>query len=1170
MKINYLDLQAFGHFTGKSLDFSRSNASLNIVFGRNEAGKSTTMRALDCFFFGFGLKSPDAFVHSYKDLAVRAVLEVDSGRSLDLTRFKRNKNDLVNGDGQAVDPGLMNSLMSGLTRDMYTNMFGLDHQSLRQGAEQILKGGGHLGETLFAAASGITGLRLVLEDLRKKADELFKPRASSRPIWQGVQKISDLNRQLRELSVRPEEWRNLRNSLEKLQKDKQDVEARIRDLESSLHGHQRYYKARPHISAFHQLNAQLEELKSIPELSPDFTGKRVRILTTINRLTHDLEKLTRLENGLSRELGQIRVCDQTISFAGELERLFRQSPVIIAAREEISSLDPEISSLEGLANEKTRLLPETNLLDNPEILHPDPLRIKRIEAQAGELALLKDRLGQSQKEIRDSRRDLEFTAEQLSGLPFIPDAKKLEVLSRRMSMVPEILKRQSRSRTRIKKIRSQIEKGISSLGLWEGDAEKLAGLALPMRETIDSYDQEIAVTLQDMEFARKKISELQEYLAAKNSALSGLDPDQSIPDPDSLTRFRNLRDQSWSRIKSAWADNAQDKQEINEFALSPDFFRLADGFERNMTKADQTADVLLEKADQVAAKAGLERQIKDLEDKKQKLDSVLETGAQNYARIMEKWTSLWSGPGITPLSPREMAAWNSRVKDILHIREDLENEMLELENLHEQINELDCLARQTLTGEGFVLPPGADLSDLFVLVDDARDKALELADTQKGLSRDQKKLERTLDNILARQTGLHQELEDKKSFWAELLAGLNLDPAGDPGHILEEIRIRQEIYADFRQLEKLSGQKKALEKKCREFSNQAARLLRNMRYHENFEGRPEDIIIRLHARLKEEQKKADQRSDLKVRLEDTREKISEAAAELAVLEGEMKIICREGGAGHPDELPGIENKSALKKELKGKLEHTLANLREQSSGEDLEDFLTRAGGFDPDELQGIISGLETEKTEKTSRLEQLVKESLEVELHLRNMDGTSRVAGVEQQIQEQRSFLENNVEEYVRLDLAANILSAEIERYRTANQGPVLEKAGKIFREITLNSFCGVMADYDEKGDPVIRAVRNSGARLRVEDLSDGSRDQLFLALRLGGIYRYLDQNPPFPFLVDDILVHFDDERSKKTLSVLAGLSQKTQVLFFTHHRHLVELALQIPQNHMVKVHELS
>lgn len=73
--------------------------------------------------------------------------------------------------------------------------------------------------------------------------------------------------------------------------------------------------------------------------------------------------------------------------------------------------------------------------------------------------------------------------------------------------------------------------------------------------------------------------------------------------------------------------------------------------------------------------------------------------------------------------------------------------------------------------------------------------------------------------------------------------------------------------------------------------------------------------------------------------------------------------------------------------------------------------------------------------------------------------------------------------------------------------------------------------------------------------MSDGTRDQLYLALRLASLERYLEHNPPLPFIVDDLLVNFDDERARATLTELANLAKKTQVLFFTHHEHLVNSA---------------
>ena len=67
----------------------------------------------------------------------------------------------------------------------------------------------------------------------------------------------------------------------------------------------------------------------------------------------------------------------------------------------------------------------------------------------------------------------------------------------------------------------------------------------------------------------------------------------------------------------------------------------------------------------------------------------------------------------------------------------------------------------------------------------------------------------------------------------------------------------------------------------------------------------------------------------------------------------------------------------------------------------------------------------------------------------------------------------------------------------------------------------------------------------------------MYLALRLASLSHYLEQNEPVPFIVDDILVHFDDLRAAAALQLLAQLSDQTQVIFFTHHPHLVDLARQ-------------
>jgi len=140
------------------------------------------------------------------------------------------------------------------------------------------------------------------------------------------------------------------------------------------------------------------------------------------------------------------------------------------------------------------------------------------------------------------------------------------------------------------------------------------------------------------------------------------------------------------------------------------------------------------------------------------------------------------------------------------------------------------------------------------------------------------------------------------------------------------------------------------------------------------------------------------------------------------------------------------------------------------------------------------------------------------------------------------------------------VLAIAIERYRDKSQGPILTRAAELFRRITNGSFEGLRAEFDDTGRPVIVGARSGNAELvTVEGMSDGTADQLYLALRLAGLEMYLKKNEPLPFVVDDILIMFDNDRAAATLRVLAELSEKTQVIFFTHHRHLVELA----ENHV-------
>ncbi len=152
MKINAFKLLAYGPFTNKVLDFSGSDFGLHMVYGLNEAGKSTALRALIRLFYGFGHIVADDWLHDYNKLAVGASLNFLDGEVLNLSRYKRRKNDLINDDtGEPFEQAKLDLHLGKMGRENFEHAFGISHYSLRQGVESVLAAGGDLGHALFAA-----------------------------------------------------------------------------------------------------------------------------------------------------------------------------------------------------------------------------------------------------------------------------------------------------------------------------------------------------------------------------------------------------------------------------------------------------------------------------------------------------------------------------------------------------------------------------------------------------------------------------------------------------------------------------------------------------------------------------------------------------------------------------------------------------------------------------------------------------------------------------------------------------------------------------------------------------------------------------------------------------------------------------------------------------------
>jgi len=246
------------------------------------------------------------------------------------------------------------------------------------------------------------------------------------------------------------------------------------------------------------------------------------------------------------------------------------------------------------------------------------------------------------------------------------------------------------------------------------------------------------------------------------------------------------------------------------------------------------------------------------------------------------------------------------------------------------------------------------------------------------------------------------------------------------------------------------------------------------------------------------------------------------------------------------------------------------HLLKLSVGATVEDFVQETRDVDPDGIDGRMAHLKEEidtLEEERSRIDRTIGEERN---ELNKMDGSARAAELAETTQKILAQLETDVEHYARLRLASTVLAQAIERYREKHQGPILKRTNDLFAQLTVGSFEGVRAEFDDQGHPVLVGVRPGGKEtVGTAGMSDGTTDQLYLALRLASLETYLGNNEPIPFIVDDIMIKFDNERATASLQVLAELSRKTQVIFFTHHRHLVELAEANMDSSLLFIHSL-
>ncbi len=322
---------------------------------------------------------------------------------------------------------------------------------------------------------------------------------------------------------------------------------------------------------------------------------------------------------------------------------------------------------------------------------------------------------------------------------------------------------------------------------------------------------------------------------------------------------------------------------------------------------------------------------------------------------------------------------------------------------------------------------------------------------------------------------------------------------------------------------------------------------------------PAEAAAALADRLDAAKERSLKRQALQTRLDEAREELEAAQAEARGHQEVLGLLCADARCPDPAGLDAAERAS----DARARLESDLALLTEQllplAAGQPLDAFAAAALARDRATLGSDILALETGLADLAARRDAANQQVGALGEQLSRMDGSAKAADLAQEARACLDGLAPDVERYAALRLARAILATQIERFRQERQGPVLAEASRAFASLTLGRYAGLDLDYDDRDQPLILPMRpdaeGKAAAVPLAALSDGTADQLYLALRLAYLHHYLGANPPQPVILDDILVNFDNERAKAALAELARLAGRTQVILFTHHRHLADLA---------------
>jgi uncharacterized protein YhaN len=207
------------------------------------------------------------------------------------------------------------------------------------------------------------------------------------------------------------------------------------------------------------------------------------------------------------------------------------------------------------------------------------------------------------------------------------------------------------------------------------------------------------------------------------------------------------------------------------------------------------------------------------------------------------------------------------------------------------------------------------------------------------------------------------------------------------------------------------------------------------------------------------------------------------------------------------------------------------------------------------ELEIISAQLKKIETE-ASNLNQSIGE---VRNKLSQLVSNDDLLILQSNLEMKKEKLNNLSRDWVVSRLAISMLAKGKMEYEKNRQPSVIKSASQLFSKMT--GYGKIMKPLDS--DSLFIFDENE-KRKSVEEMSRGTREQLYLAMRLGLIDEYESRSEPLPVIMDDVFVNFDDDRREKVIKILNEFSRDRQVIILSCHKHSLDLYTSLGANQVL------